>query len=151
MARMYARKRGKSGSNRPLKTGVHKWVAYKKDEVEKLVLKLKNEGNQSASIGTLLRDQYGIPLVKDITNKKITKILKENKAESKIPEDLLNLIKHAVKINGHLKNNKKDVHSKRSLQLTESKIRRLSKYYKKNKVLPKDWNYNIDKANLLVE
>jgi small subunit ribosomal protein S15 len=34
--------------------------------------------------------------------------------------------------------------------LIESKIRRLSKYYLKNNVLPAGWRYDPDKARLLV-
>jgi len=37
------------------------------------------------------------------------------------------------------------------LQLTESKIRRLVVYYKKAGKLPKDWNYNPKRVNLLIE
>ena len=50
----------------------------------------------------------------------------------------------------HLEKNKKDYSSKRGLELTESKIRRLVKYYKKRKVLPEDWKYDPEKAKLLV-
>jgi len=41
--------------------------------------------------------------------------------------------------------------NKRSLQLTEAKISRLSKYYKKTGKLSKGWKYNPEKAKLLVE
>lgn len=151
MARMYSHKGGKHGSHRPVRKGPPAWVAYKKDEVEKLVIKLRQQGLNSAMLGLTLRDQYGIPSVKDITGKSITQILKENKLEAKLPEDLLNLIKKAVAIKEHLAKNKKDLHSKKGMENAESKIRRLAKYYKSRKILPADWAYEPEKAKLLVQ
>ena len=49
-----------------------------------------------------------------------------------------------------LEENKKDFVSKRGLQLAESKIHRLSKYYRKTKVLPADWKYSPDQAAILL-
>ncbi|KAB3548078.1 MAG: 30S ribosomal protein S15, partial [ANME-2 cluster archaeon] len=43
-----------------------------------------------------------------------------------------------------------DVHNKRALQLTESKIRRLVKYYRRTGTLPKDWVYRADTAEMLI-
>ncbi len=151
MARMYSRKRGVSGSSKPVVKEVPKWVEYKKDEIEKLVIKLRKQECSPAMIGTVLRDQYGIPSVKQITGKKVIEILKENKMDSKLPEDMLNLVKKAVNVSEHMKTNRKDVHSMRGLLLSEAKIRRLAKYYKKKKVLPADWTYNRERAKLLVQ
>jgi small subunit ribosomal protein S15 len=39
----------------------------------------------------------------------------------------------------------------RNLQLIESKIRRLVKYYKRNEVLPQNWEYSLKNAELLLE
>ncbi|HIQ50834.1 MAG TPA: 30S ribosomal protein S15, partial [Nautiliaceae bacterium] len=50
-----------------------------------------------------------------------------------------------------LENHPKDLHSKRGLQLIESKIKRLVKYYKRKKVLPENWKYTPEIAKLLVE
>jgi len=149
MARMHSRKKGKAGSKKP--TTPAKWVEYKNKEVERLVIKLRKDGLQSTDIGRLLRDQYGIPSVKQITGKTITKILEENNLLSQIPEDLLNLLKKAVDIREHLSKNKKDYTSKHGLELLESKIRRLVKYYKKTKRMPKDFFYEPERAKLLVE
>jgi small subunit ribosomal protein S15 len=149
MARMYARKRGKSGSKKPLTKAT--WVEYKKEEVERLVCKLAKEGYSSAMIGLILRDQYGIPSVRDITGKKITKILKENNLAPKIPEDLFNLLKKAVNLRDHLEKHRKDKHSRRGLELLESKIRRLVKYYVRKGKLPKDWKYDPERAKLIVQ
>lgn len=150
MARMYSRKRGKSGSTKPVRKTTPNWVKYKPEEVEKLILKYAKEGKKSSEIGTILRDKYGIPDVKTITSKKITKILEEKNMSRKIPEDLYNLIEKAIKIQKHLKKNKGDMIAKRGFQLTESKIKRLTKYYKRKDRLPKDWKYSIQTAELLL-
>ena len=150
MARMHSRKRGKSGSTKPIRKSVPVWVKYKPEEVEKLVIKLAKEGKKTSEIGIVLRDSYGIPCVKTITNKKITEVIKENKLERKIPEDLHNLIEKAVSILKHLEKNKQDMVGKRGLQLTESKIKRLTKYYKNKKRLPADWKYSRETSELLL-
>jgi len=151
MARMYARKRGKHGSKKPPIKVPPTWVKYKKEEVEKLVIKFAKEGYSTAMIGTLLRDQFGIPDVKAITGKSISKIVKENKLYPSYPEDLLNLLKKAVNLRQHLEKHKKDKHSKHGLELLESKIRRLAKYYKRKGVLPADWKYSPEEAKLIVQ
>ena len=149
MARMYARKKGKSGSKKPLTKAT--WVEYSPEEVEQLVIKLAKEGYSSAKIGLILRDQYGIPSVRDVTGKKITKILAEHGLAPKIPEDLFNLMKRAVNLRKHLEVHKKDKHSRRGLELIESKIRRLAKYYIRKGKLPKDWKYDPEKAKIWVQ
>jgi len=150
IARRYARKKGKSKSKRPPIKIPPRWVRYKKEEVEKLVVKLGRKKN-SAMIGTILRDQFGIPDVKTITEKSITQILKENELYPSIPEDMLNLLRKAVNLRKHLEVNKPDKHSKRGLELLESKIRRLGKYYMRKGILPQDWRYDPEKAKLLVQ
>ena len=89
-----------------------------------------------------MRDQYGIPVVKPITGKKLTKILEEHGVKQELPEDLLNLIRRALRIRKHLEEHPKDMASRRGLQLVESKIHRLVKYYKRVGKLPKDFVYN---------
>jgi len=64
---------------------------------------------------------------------------------------LLNLLKKAVKLREHLNKNKKDSTSKHGLELLESKIRRLSKYYVREKKLPADWKYDAERAKLIVQ
>ncbi|MCK5039496.1 MAG: 30S ribosomal protein S15 [Candidatus Aenigmarchaeota archaeon] len=150
MARMYSRKRGVAGSKR---TNIKKaeWVDEKKSSVERIIIKLKKEGNASAKIGLVLRDVHGIPCVRDICGKKISKILKENKLEGDLPEDMYTLLKKVVLIKKHIIANKHDKYAKRGLAITESKIRRLVKYYKRKKVLPADWKYKQDKVGILIE
>ena len=150
MARMHSRKKGKSGSTKPEERKKPTWVKYNTKEVEALVIKLAKQENTASKIGLILRDSYGIPDVKAITKSKITQILEANKLKTELPEDLLNLIKKHIKITTHRETNKQDMTSKRGLQLTESKINRLVKYYKKNKKIPQDWKFDRSKAKLVV-
>ena len=147
---MHARKRGKSGSKKPLSTTPPRWMKLKKDEIEAIIIKLAKKGYQTSQIGLILRDSYGVPDVKIITKKSISQILKEKNLYPEVPEDIQNLIKRAVAVKKHLSKNKKDMVSKRGLQLIESKIRRLEKYYKRKGMLPENWKYDPEKARLLV-
>lgn len=149
MAKMHSRKKGRSGSKKPATPA--KWVSLGSDEVERLVIKFRKEGMEASRIGLLLRDQYGIPSVKDITSKTVTQIFQENNLLSKIPEDLLDLLERAVNLRDHMGKNKKDYTSKHGLELLESKIRRLVKYYVRNNKLPEGFKYEPEKAKLLVE
>ncbi len=151
MARIHARRKGKSSSKKPPIKTTPKWVRYKKNEVEKLVINLAKEGKESAKIGLTLRDQFGIPSTKGMIEKTVSVIMKENNLYSKFPEDLLNLLKRAVVLRGHLEKNKKDYTSKRNLELLESKVRRLGKYYSRRKVIDPDWSYDPAVAKLLVQ
>ncbi|MDK2791131.1 MAG: small subunit ribosomal protein [Methanothermococcus sp.] len=151
MARLHSGKRGSSGSKRPLRTEVPTWVTLTPEEIENKIVELAKEGKDSAIIGMILRDTYGVPDVKLITGKSITKIMKENDLYPEVPEDLINLMKKAVNLRNHLEQNPRDIHSRRGLQLTESKIRRLVKYYRNTGVLPVKWRYTPEKARLLVE
>lgn len=139
MGRMHARKRGKSSSKRPLSKTSPRWCKYTPEEVEALIIKLAKEGNPPSIIGLILRDQYGIPLVKPIIGKTITEVLNENKLLPQIPEDLSNLIAKAQRMVTHLKRFKSDRANIHRLQLIESKIHRLAKYYKKIGRLPINW------------
>ena len=151
MARMHSRAKGKSKSVKPMKKTNLSWLTYKEKEVEMLVSKLAKEGKTSSQIGLFLRDNYGIPSVKRITNKRINAILKEKKLEKEIPEDLMALIRKTVMLTKHLEKNKKDESAKHGLRLTESKIKRLVKYYKINKRIPMDWKYDPERIKLFIE
>ncbi|GAI32773.1 unnamed protein product, partial [marine sediment metagenome] len=78
-------------------------------------------------------------------------ILENNNIKSEIPEDLRNLIRIALKLRKHLETNNKDLKNKRNLQLTESKIRRITKYYHSEKRLPAGWKYSPKQAKLMFE
>ena len=151
MARMYSRKKGKSGSTKPAKKGVYSWMNYKPKEVELLVVKLAKEGSEPSKIGLILRDTYGIPDVKSITKKSISDILEEKKLLKELPENLTALLRRVIELQKHLETNKKDMVGKRGLQLTESKVRRLVKYYKETGRIPDTWKYDAKRVNLLIE
>jgi len=89
----------------------------------------------------LLRDRYGVPLVKSVTGKGIYDILKSAKQEGNLPEDLGVLVKTADGLRRHLEKNRKDYVNKRSLATVESKIHRLVKYYRSKGQLRPDWEY----------
>lgn len=147
---MHTRKKGKSASKKPFRTSTPDWVNYSIDEVRDIIIELYKKGKSPSMIGTVLRDNYGIPSVKNLANKKITRILEENNIKYDTPEDMQNLIKKAVKLRKHLDNNKKDLHNKRGLLLVESKIRRLGKYYRSSGKLPAKWKYEPEKAKLQI-
>ncbi len=151
MARMHSRARGISGSKRPIKKAVPSWVRYKPKEVEMLIVKLVKDGNTASKIGILLRDVYGIPDSTLITKKKISQVLEEKKLLKDIPEDILALIRKSIMLRKHLGENKQDYTAKRGLQLTESKINRLVKHYKKTEKLAKDWKFDPTKARMYVD
>jgi len=151
MSRMHSSKRGRSGSKRPLTDKNPEWVQQSPDEVKDLVAKLAGEGKTMAMIGLILRDQHAVPNVRLATGKSMKEILDEKGIKSELPEDLANLMKRAVEISRHVKINPKDLHNKRGMQLVESKIRRLTKYYKREGLIPQTWNYSLSTAALQVE
>ena len=151
MARMHSRAKGKAKSHKPAEKTVPTWIRYKKKEVGMLIIKLAKDEKNPSQIGLILRDKYGIPDVKTVIGKSVTKLLKEKNLASNIPEDLMALMKRAIKIRNHLDENRHDETAKRGLTLTESKIKRLIKYYKTNKRLSIEWKYDADKLKLLIE
>ena len=151
MARMHARRKGKSGSTHPIRKKYPEWSSLNPREIEARTIELAKSEKSTSEIGMILRDQYAIPDVKIATGKKIMQILEKNNIKSEIPEDLRNLIGTALKLRKHLDVNKKDLKNKRNLQLTESKIRRLTKYYHAEHRLPKGWKYSPAQAKLMFE
>ena len=140
-ARLYTSKRGRSGSTRPISKKTPSWVKYTPEEVESLVLKLSREGNSPSTIGVLMRDRYGVPLVKSITGKNVHEILGGNEQAGALPEDLGALLKKADDLRRHLEKNRKDHVNKRSLAMIESKIHRLVKYYRARGQIRPEWQY----------
>ena len=130
--------------------GSFEWIGRTPKEVEELVVKLAREGIPPSRIGIILRDQYGIPSVRQVTGKDMAEILREYGVGPSVPEDLLNVIKSAVRLYGHLDRNPKDFTSKRALERIESRIHRMVKYYKRRGLLPVDWRYDRKRAALLV-
>jgi small subunit ribosomal protein S15 len=151
MSRIHSSKRGRSGSKPPYRTSVPEWAKLKGKDAEEKLLDLIRQGYTMSHAGIILRDIYGVPKIKFVTGKKMLKILKQYNLEPKIPEDLMALMKRAVRLNKHLQKNPKDLSNMRGLKLVESKINRLIKYYKRIGRLPEDWKYSIETAELLTK
>lgn len=151
MARLHAHRKGKSGSTRPFLKANPEWVAMEKADIEAAIYRLHQEGLSAAAIGVRLRDGFGVPSVRLATGRSVHDILKTKGAKFAIPEDLAGLIKRAATLQVHLKGHRKDLSNKRGLQLIESKIRRLSRYYKESGVLPETWDYSLKVAELQVK
>ena len=150
MARMHSRKKGKSRSTKPSKKGAASWVRYKAKEIEMLVVKLSKEGNTASKMGLILRDTYGIPNIKAVAGKSIIKILAERKLAKEIPEDLMALMKKSISLRKHLEANKLDQTAKRGLTLTDSKIKRIVKYYKDTGKLSPEWKFDPQKIRMMI-
>ncbi len=151
MARMYSKRKGKSRSKKPIKKTNPSWQRYKPKEVELLAVKLAKAGKTPSQVGLYLRDAYGIPDVATVTGKKITTLLKEKNVLPQLPEDLRALIKRIIHITAHREAHKQDMTAKRGLTLTQSKLHRLIKYYKRTHKLPSDWKLDTTKLRLYVE
>ena len=67
-----------------------------------------------------------------------------------IPEDLYHLIKKAVSVRKHLERYRKDMDAKFRLILIESRIHRLSRYYKTAGQLAPNWKYESATASTLI-
>lgn len=150
MARMHSRKKGKAASYRPVGRPKPEDSLNAK-ETEKKVVALAKQGKTNSEIGMVLRDEHQTPDVKAVTGKRIAHILRDNDAQTELPEDLLALVKKAVLIRKHLEDNKQDKPARRGLTLTESKIMRLTKYYKSAGRVRAEWHYNPKEASYLAE
>ncbi|MGD8707666.1 MAG: 30S ribosomal protein S15, partial [Nitrosopumilaceae archaeon] len=71
-----------------------------------------------------------------------------NDLMAEMPEDLENIVKKAVGLQKHLKENKGDRRNVRSLELIEAKVHRLSVYYKRIGRIPQNWKYKSVVAQL---
>jgi small subunit ribosomal protein S15 len=138
---MPKQEKGKSHSIRPVSRRPPSWCKYEPEEVEAFIIKLAKEGHSLSRIGTILRDQYAIPLVKPITGKSITATLRTAGLAPTMPEDLSNLMRKAKSMAVHMEKNHHDSHNKRNMQLIEAKIHKLSRFYKREGILQKNWKY----------
>jgi len=125
------------------------WQELSPEEVEQIILKHARQGMPPSQIGMLLRDIYGVPSIRATFKKKLYAILRRE-GLLKMPEDLLSLLRKAVRMHNHLQRNKKDIHNRVKYQHIVSKINRLAKYYKKKGVLDPKWKYSPESAALLV-
>ncbi|MEW6721681.1 MAG: 30S ribosomal protein S15 [Candidatus Micrarchaeota archaeon] len=151
MAKLHSKRKGKSGTKRPKTLTVPEWSPMKKAEISEAVVKMAKEGMGPARIGLVMRDQHGVANMRAVLGKSLAQHLRKEKAAGEYPEDLLNLIKKAVRVGAHLRASKNDIHNKVKLSHIESKIHRLAKYYSSNGMLPAGWRYDREKAALLVK
>ena len=147
MTRIHGNSRGKSQSMKP-STMKSDWVKLTPEQIGKLVVEMNKEGLNASQIGIKLRDEHAISSIKSVTGKNMKQFMEENGINQEIPEDLEALVKRALSLQNHLKSNKGDRKNVRSLELLEAKVHRLSKYYKKKNILPKNWKYKSVIAQL---
>jgi len=150
MGRMHSQGKGISQSALPYKRTVPTWLKIGKNEVVDHVCKLAKKGLTPSQIGVVLRDSHGIAQVRHVAGNKILRVLKANGLAPQIPEDIYHLIKKAVVVRKHLERFRKDRDGKFRLILIESRIHRLSRYYKRTKQLPPTWKYESSTASALV-
>ena len=150
MGRMHNPGKGISRSALPYRRSVPTWLKLTSPDVEEQIVKLARKGLRPSQIGVMLRDSHGVAQVRRVTGNKIVRILKSKGMAPQIPEDLYHLIKKAVSIRKHLERFRKDTDSKFRLILVESRIHRLSRYYKTKRQLPPTWKYESSTASALV-
>lgn len=146
MARIYSKDHGKSSSIKPY--AVHSrepWHALNTTQVIEQIITLAKKGVPPSKIGLYMRDLYGIGSVSSLTGNRITAILRKNGLAPTIPEDLDCLIKKSTCMRGHLSTFKNDKHAKHRLILNDSKLHRLTRYYKKVGYVPQNWKTNFNK------
>lgn len=144
------RSKGMSASALPYKRTAPSWFNKKASEIEDKVCKFARRGLRPSQIGVILRDSHGVNQVKAVTGAKILRLLKRRGLGPDLPEDLYHLIKKAVSVRKHLEANRKDKDSKFRLILIESRIHRLSRYYKSTRQLAPNWKYDSSTASTLV-
>ena len=151
---MHTRRRGSSGSDKPVADEPPEWSDVEADAIEERVVELAEQGHDPSVIGMKLRDEgvkgTPVPNVKLATGKKVTTILEEHDAKPDLPEDLRNLMERAIRLRRHMEENNHDAQNKRALQNTESKIRRLVSYYRGGE-LDEEFTYSYDVAVDLLE
>merc|ERR1711862_344289 len=141
---------GISGSALPFRRKAPAWATMAPANVQEMIVKNAKKGLTPSQIGVLMRDVYGIPQVRFLTGKKILRILKKRGCAPSIPEDMYHLIKKAVSMMKHLQKNRKDIDCKFRLLCTESRIHRLTRYYKRTGQVAPTWKYESGKASALV-
>merc|ERR1739838_714664 len=95
MARMHSFGKGVSTSMRPFTTTVPTFIPKPLEEIEAEIIHLSKRGNGASVIGKILRDNYGIGIVKDVLGMNLMQFLKKHNATPLIPEDLNALVEKA--------------------------------------------------------
>ncbi|KAH0571400.1 Ribosomal protein S13 [Spironucleus salmonicida] len=150
MARQYSKGKGIARSLIP---SVRRAPAFQKatpEFVAQTICSLAKKGHMPSKIGMVLRDQFAIGRTEHITHAAITRILRANGLAPELPEDLYCLIRKAVAIRKHLERNPRDVSTKYHLILIESRIHRISRYYRSTRSLPPTFRYKPANAAALL-
>jgi small subunit ribosomal protein S15 len=151
MSRIHSGHKGRAGSHRPYPLTKPEWVTASSEEVVTQAVQLAKGGMGQALVGQTLRDSYAIPLSRAITGKRLGVLLSENGIKPDLPDDLQALLKRVVHLQRHLQTHPKDLANRRGLNLMESRIRRLARYYRRSRKLPESWRYSAAGAALQVE
>lgn len=151
MSRIHSGRKGRAGSHRPYPATAPTWETLSREEIVEEAVKLGKGGLSAAQVGMTLRDTHGVPSVRSMTGSRLSKLLAANGVKSELPEDLQALLKRVVHLQRHLETHPKDLANRRGLNLIESRIRRLARYYRQRKVLPDTWSYTSATAVLQVE
>ena len=143
MARIYSKKHGKAKSRKPPIEAVSiPSEAPTKEQIEALIIQYAKQGLDPALIGEKLKKEHNVPYIKYMLGERLTAFLDRERLHGQGAVRPYDLMKKAVKMHEHMEHNKQDQHNKTGLHRIESKIWRLTKYYRKEGALPKDWKYD---------
>ncbi|KAJ9448608.1 40S ribosomal protein S13 [Diplonema papillatum] len=150
MGRMHSFGKGMADSALPYKRIPAQWAKMGSKEVVDQIVSYAKKGLTPSQIGVQLRDSAGVAQIKNVTGRKILRILKHHGIAPETPEDLYHMIKKAVQMRKHMEKNRKDKDQKFRLILIESRIHRLARYYRRTRMLPPNWKYDSNTASSLV-
>ncbi|HTS33792.1 MAG TPA: 30S ribosomal protein S15 [Thermoplasmata archaeon] len=151
MSRIHSGRKGRAGSHRPYPLSKPEWVTTTPEEVVEQAVQLAKGGVPAAQVGLQLRDQHGVPSARAVTGQRLTALLAAHGVAPEIPDDLQALLKRVVHLQQHLEAHPKDLANRRGLNLMESRIRRLARYYRQRHRIPETWRYSAAGAALQVE
>ena len=132
---MHSFGKGMADSSLPYKRTPAAWATkHGSKEVIDSIIRYAKKGLTPSQIGVQLRDSAGVAQVKNITGRKVLRILKHHGLAPETPEDLYFMIKKAVQMRKHMEKNRKDKDQKFRLILIESRIHRLARYYRRTRM-----------------
>ena len=132
---MHSFGKGMADSSLPYKRTPATWAnKHTSKDVITQIIRHAKKGLTPSQIGVQLRDSAGVAQVKNITGRKVLRILKHHGLAPETPEDLYFMIKKAVQMRKHMEKNRKDKDQKFRLILIESRIHRLARYYRRTRM-----------------
>ena len=131
---MHSFGKGMADSTLPYKRQPAAWSKTSSKDVIEQIVKFAKKGLPPSQIGVSLRDSAGVSSVKNLTGRKVLRILKHAGMAPEIPEDLYHMVKKALQMRKHLEKNRKDKDQKFRLILIESRIHRLARYYRRTRM-----------------